>query len=688
MPVRIAPPFRQIHLDFHTSEHVMGVGAKFDAVDFTCMLTGAAIDSIVLFAKCHHGWSYYDSDVGARHPHLSFDLLDAQVAACEAVGIRNTIYISVGWDERAARDHPGWRRILPDGSFEMMRGKNLDASWAYLCCNSPYLDYLCAMIEEACARYPRADGLWLDIIRETPCCCSYCRASMDARGLDWTDEVDRYLFARSVLATYLERTEQAARKRRADTGIFHNSGMVPRGALSAFDRFSHVEIEALPTGGWGYDHFPISARYIDPAGLPFMGVTGRFHSTWGELGGFKHPNALRAEIATMLSHGAHACVGDHLDPSGALDKDAYRMIGAAYREIAPVQPIIEGSQPIADVALLSSVGERRPGTILRDARSCPEDEGALRILLQSHILFDVVDRHADLSRYPLVILPDAIRIDEALAVILGDYLASGGALLLSHKSGLAPTSDGFAIDVGGVHNGASPHPISYVQPAPALRPAFVDGPFVVAAPAEQVRADADAATLADLIEPLFDRTPRHFSGHQHAAPRADPSGFAAALRKGRTLYLAHAVFTQYRQMGHVALRHYVAAAIGALLPCPTVVRTNLPSNATVTVRRKLGQHIVQILYAPRELRGDTIRGPIEVIEDLPRLADIELALDLGGFEVTSARLVHGAARLVLVAGGSRPLLRFAALEGHIVVVLDGNDPPVSSPQAMGSATRG
>lgn len=675
MPVRIAPPYRQIHLDFHTSERVPDVGARFDPAEFARTLNDAAVDAIVLFAKCHHGWSYFDSKVGARHPNLSFDLLDQQVSACEAAGIRTTIYISVGWDERAARDHPGWRRILPDGGFEMMRGRNLDASWAYLCCNSPYLDYLCTSIEEVCERYPGADGLWLDIVRETPCCCTYCRAGMDAQGLDWTDEADRHCFARGVLATYLDRTERAARKQRPDTGLFHNSGMVPRGDLAAYDRFSHVEIEALPTGGWGYDHFPVSARYIDPTGLPFMGVTGRFHSTWGELGGFKHPNALRAEIATMVSHGAHVCVGDHLEPSGTLDADAYRMIGAAYREIAPLQLLVEGSAPVADVALLSSVGDRRPGTILRDARNCPEDEGALRILQQSHILFDVVDRHADLSRYRVLILPDAVRVDAALAAILDAYLAQGGALLLSHESGLASDGRSFAIDPGGRYQGESPRPVSYVQPTPALRPSFITGPMVIAAPAIQVRADADADVLAELIEPLFDRTPRHFSGHQHAPPCDEPSGYAAALRKDRILYLAHAVFTHYRRMGHVAVRHYVAAAIRALLPRPTVISTNLPSTATVTVRRRPGQRIVQILYAPREARGDTIRGLIEVIEDLPRLADIDLALDLGDFAATDARIVHGSAQILpLDTATSRPLLRFAKLEGHVTVLLEGDEP--------------
>jgi hypothetical protein len=36
------------------------------------------IDSMTIFAKCHHGYSYYPTGVGTVHPHLKFDwiLLD------------------------------------------------------------------------------------------------------------------------------------------------------------------------------------------------------------------------------------------------------------------------------------------------------------------------------------------------------------------------------------------------------------------------------------------------------------------------------------------------------------------------------------------------------------------------------------------------------------------------------------
>jgi len=104
--------YRQVHLDFHTSEHIPHVGAQFDARQFVATLTSAHVDSITIFAKCHHGWSYYPSAVGAPHPQLErADLLGEMVDALNAADIECPIYISVQWDERTARQHPEWRAV-------------------------------------------------------------------------------------------------------------------------------------------------------------------------------------------------------------------------------------------------------------------------------------------------------------------------------------------------------------------------------------------------------------------------------------------------------------------------------------------------------------------------------------------------------------------------------------------------
>ena len=80
--------FRQVHLDFHTSEQIEGVGDKFDPREFAEVLKDAGVDSITCFARCHHGMIYYDTDFPGRHPHLHRNLLREQIDACHAAGIK------------------------------------------------------------------------------------------------------------------------------------------------------------------------------------------------------------------------------------------------------------------------------------------------------------------------------------------------------------------------------------------------------------------------------------------------------------------------------------------------------------------------------------------------------------------------------------------------------------------------
>ena len=86
--------------------------------------------------------------------------------------------------------------------------------------------------------------------------------------------------------------------------LFFNFGHVRRGRRDILKYFSHLEIESLPTSFWGYEHFPVSARYVETLGIEFLGMTGKFHHIWGEVGGYKKPEALLYECGAMLAQGA------------------------------------------------------------------------------------------------------------------------------------------------------------------------------------------------------------------------------------------------------------------------------------------------------------------------------------------------------------------------------------------------
>ena len=77
--------YRQVHLDFHTSECIPEIGSAFDKKQFQDALKTGHVNSITVFAKCHHGWSYYPTKVNEMHPHLEFDLLKAQLDACKEI---------------------------------------------------------------------------------------------------------------------------------------------------------------------------------------------------------------------------------------------------------------------------------------------------------------------------------------------------------------------------------------------------------------------------------------------------------------------------------------------------------------------------------------------------------------------------------------------------------------------------
>ena len=98
---------RQVHLDFHTNG-TLPVGNKFSKEQFQAALKAGHVDSITVFSKCHHGWSYHPTQVNEIHPELDFDLLGAQLEACKEINVNAPVYISAGYDEKEYVRHPEW----------------------------------------------------------------------------------------------------------------------------------------------------------------------------------------------------------------------------------------------------------------------------------------------------------------------------------------------------------------------------------------------------------------------------------------------------------------------------------------------------------------------------------------------------------------------------------------------------
>ena len=622
--------FRQVHLDFHTSPHIERIGAAFDKKQWQETLQLAHVNSITCFSKCHHGLSYHPTKIGTMHPHLNFDLLRTQMDACREIDVKVPIYLSAGLDNSITQSHPEWREISPAGAYTGWAASPLEPGFHKLCFNTPYVDFLCRQIEEAAELFPDADGIFLDITSQNQCCCNHCLAVMAREGLDAKKESDRKQCVELALERYYRMTTASAQKLNANMPVFHNSGHITRGRRDVVQYQTHLELESLPTGGWGYDHFPESAGYVSHLGRDYLGMTGKFHESWGEFGGFKHPNALRYECAAMVAFGAKCGIGDQLHPEGRLDLSTYSIIAPAYGEIERIEPWCRDSIPVFDVAILSSEAENGRAAIHSDC-----DTGASRLLLEGHHLYSLIDRDVDFSGFRLLILPDDIAIDHQLQAKIEAYLAQGGKLLLSGQSGLKKDGSGFSFDIGADYKGPSPFQPDYALPAHPFRPTFLGTPMVMYTRSQRIKV-THGQSLGQIYDPYFNRSFEHFCSHRHTPNRPEPSGFDCGVIHGSIAYFAHPIFTLYRGYGAVVYQEYALRVINALLGDQKSVTTNLNSTARLTVRRQPGQHrqVVHLLYAEKIGRGGKLNlvegGPsgaiLEVIEEITPLHNVRISV--------------------------------------------------------------
>ncbi len=657
--------YRQIHLDYHNSPRLPNLAADFDAAQFARQLEEARVDSVNLFSKCVHGWSYHPTEIGGMHPGLSFNLLRAQMDAVHGRGIKAPIYLCAGWDEKAAHDQPGWRLITGEGQHLRNRDDGpLGTGWCYMDFSSPYLDYFVRQVAEAARMFPDADGFWIDICAQSPSASPWAQDRMEASGLDWTNPGHRDRFAEQVQFELFDRVGGAIRAEVPAAKIFFNFGHLRRGRRDALSKYDYFDIESLPTTYWGYDHFPISARYIEQFGRPMTGMSGKFHHSWGEIGSYKSDIALKIEAATMVAHGAACCFGDHLAPDGRLDPATYDGIRRAYSYIEALEPWLRDTSNVAQIGVFSAEGMRRPLFSGDAAKHDSTDEGVVRALLDGKFTFDVLDAESDLQAYSLLILPDVIDVPQTLFGRLKHHLAGGGHLLLTGASGIGDT--GFLFDAGADFEGMGSFVHGdYLIPAGPLARASQPAssrhahPLFMYSSATRMSL-RDGEPLGEVVEPHFDRSPRHFSGHVQTPPRPTGTGRPAGVRKGAITYFGHPVFGAYAESGAPYLLDLIRRLVSSCLPSGPDITTSLPVAGRVTLRRQAAEDrdVLHVIHANPALRGRLQGDAVQVIHDVVKLRQVE-------FTLKATRPVLG---VTLVPQGTE--VAFTVSDGRLVFLTD------------------
>ena len=648
---------RQIHLDFHTSEHIPGVGSRFDPQAFAQTFKDAHVSSVTVFARCHHGWLYYPSRKFPErvHPQLTRqDLLLAQVDALHAAGIRAPVYITVQWDYHSAENHPEWLIRKADGAHE---GDSFSQPGFYqsLCVNTGYYDFLEAQTREVCELLGnKLDGLFFDIVGIRPCLCAACRREMEAKGIDLNDERAVRAFAAFTMERFKQKMTAVVREYSQDCTIFYNAGHVGPGARNSKDAYTHFELESLPSGGWGYLHFPATVRYARTLGKSCLGMTGKFHTAWGDFHSYKNQAALEFEAFRMLSMGCACSIGDQLEPDGRLNPTTYRLIGKVYSQFEEREAYALPSTPVAEAAVVTD-----EDPLTENALSEPL-LGTVQLLDELALQYNIIDSDRDFSPYRLVILPDGVKGSPELSERLNAYVAKGGKVLAAYRGGLQ--ADGlYPACYGAENRGQRALSPDFLVAAGPLAEGLEEDAEYVMYKAGDVLVPTGAHTLLSARAPYFARVGRTFCSHRYT-PSAKGAVYPSVLENDGVILFSHPVFTQYRANAPQWCKLLVKNAIDRLLG-NRVVEHDGPSTLTVNLLHQPEQqrYTLHLLsYIPVRKSAE-----IDIIEERTKVTNVRVQLHLP--EKIRAAVLQPEGRAIQVENGC---LTVPVIDGYQIVSLE------------------
>lgn len=616
-------PIRQVHLDFHTSPDIPGVGSRFDKKQFQAALKAGNLESITVFAKCHHGVCYYPTRVGTVHPGMDpeFDFTGAMVEAAHEIGVRAPIYITAGWSHLDAVTHPEWISVKPDGSKFSTKARTAAATqginqplgevaWDTLCLNDgSYCQHIYALTEEVCQRYENIDGLFYDICGTGKACvCDDCVAGMKAMGLDPTNPAHQEKYNTLARQRFMQKCADIMRKYHPDATIFFNSGGATPEKPQYHPYQTHYEMEDLPTAWGGYDKMPLRARFFRNLGKPYLGMTGKFHLAWGEFGGFKCKEALRYEVAAMAMQGAGCSIGDHMHPDGEMEMQTYENIGYAYDYLEKIAPFCYGGKSTARVGILCVPGS-------------DSAEGVNKLLNQNQIDYDVLPGER-FEGYDTVIIGEGLVLSGEGVAALNAYIARGGKVLFF---GDALVKDGaFQIDCGAKYLGKPEYDCDYLFTDLTYRMELPKAPMLCTFPAQRVE-NVDGAVLAGIIYPYFNRTGAHFCGHKNTPHDKNCPPVPGIVKKGNVIYCAHSLPTQYHKYGSLYHKRYFMLALEQIFTggAFTVEGMGSVGMATMIHQPDQSRYCLNLIYA-----SPVHRGNAHVIEDILPVYNIGITVNV------------------------------------------------------------
>ncbi|MDR3267483.1 MAG: hypothetical protein LBT83_00220 [Tannerella sp.] len=445
-PVRLRRDrsFLGIHFDFHAGDDCTEVGKNTTAEMVHAIIDMVHPDYLQIDCKGHPGYTSYPTRVGHPAPGFVGDPLRTWRDATAERGVALYMHYSGVWDSRAVELHPEWAATNADGT------RNREKTSVF----GPYADkLLIPQLKELAGDYD-VDGVWVDgecwatmpdygdravrLFRETTGLDNVPKSAADPHWYEWMQ------FHREGFRKYLRHYVSAVRSEYPDFQICSNWAYTHHMAEPVSVALDFLSGDYSPNNSVNSARY--AGRYLACQGVPWDLMAWSFsHNPYPREQ--KPAVQLKREAAIVLALGGGFQAYYTQNRDGSVRLDELTVMAEVARFARARQPWCHHSTQIPQVALLLSTSDYQRNANNLFPQYKGHSQGVLQCLLEGQHSVDVVSEEMlapDMSRFPLIVIPEWTAISPSFCVDLIDYAKGGGSLLIIGKE----TSDRFAALAG------------------------------------------------------------------------------------------------------------------------------------------------------------------------------------------------------------------------------------------------
>lgn len=455
--------YRRILVDMHIPDWDEDFLRTYDPQQIAHEVQASGAEAAMIYFQSHIGLCNWETVSGKQHALLQGkDIMARMLSALREHEIPVCAYYSVNFNNWAFLEHEDWRiQPLTRGTMGILPGRR----YGLCCANNPaYRSFVHAQLREMITAHD-VDAVFLDMMWWAGVCgCPSCADRYRAeQGEDIPDTVDwlnpgwcRFQGARERWMTeFIIELRDLVRRMRPGLEVYHNFalGLADWTRAVSFDSARGHDFLGGDFYGGRAEQLVISRLMLNLSEQRPVEFMTTVAANLIEHVGLKSEESLALQTYAAVASSSAFLMIAALDPGGRLNPSVTTSIRSAYDRFSVHESFL-GGEAVEDVAVycsdISKMTFADNGVPLADitASSSPSYPhfhalcGACLALQRSHLTFGVVTRKqlSSLKDYPVIVLPNLLRMTQEEVRAFRDYVRAGGRLYASRWTSMTEAS--------------------------------------------------------------------------------------------------------------------------------------------------------------------------------------------------------------------------------------------------------